>query len=108
MTAAVRYGVITAVPGPQEFGNLALGEVYLDPQAQGRAITDPAQPLASALGDPMIGLYLRVPVFRVGELLVIDSDDRDQLGRKPSKWMVTCEYFDDIAAAVRRVHEATA
>ncbi len=98
-TSVMRFGVITKVADPASGGNLAtaMGQVFLDPQAKGGDYGDPHLEFTEALGlDPMLGLYMQVPVFTVGELLVLDGNDRDQMGRKPSKWSVTCEEFDDI------------
>lgn len=46
------------------------------------------------------------PVFKQGEILILDESDRDQFGRKPSKWFIECESFDnavDAAACAKRV-----
>lgn len=107
----MRFGVITKVCDPETGGNLAsgLGRVYLDPQAKGGGYDDPHLPVGKALGQPMLDLYLQYTVFTVGELLVLDHNDRDQMGRKPSKWDVTCEEFDNIEDAIecaRQVAEA--
>lgn len=101
------YGVITKVCDPTTGGNLktAIGSVFLDPQAKGGSFKDPHLPLGRALGDPMLDLYVQIPVFTVGELLVMDGNDRDQMGRKPSKWDVVCEMFGTIDEAVARARE---
>lgn len=102
-----RIGVVTRVADPSTGGNLAIGDVWLDPQAQGGEPMAAHQRLADALGRPMLALYLRVPVFTVGELLVLDHNERDTMGRKPSKWDVDVETFDNIDEAVARAHEVT-
>lgn len=101
------FAVVTRVAEPETGGNLraALGDVWLDPLAKGGQHDDVRQPLGKALGQPMLDLFVQVPVFRVGELLLIDGNDRDQFGRKPSKWDVDVEEFDNIDAAVERVRE---
>lgn len=52
-------------------------------------------------------IALRGPVFRVGEILILGPDGREpgHPGRKPSKWEVACEAFDDLNAAVARAQE---
>lgn len=97
------FGVITKVPETGERGNLAtaLGRLFVDPQHSGGSWDDPPEQ------NLALSLACLVPVFQLGELLVIGSDDRDQFTRKPSKWSVTCEYFDDIEEAVIRVKEVT-
>lgn len=87
-------------------GNLAsaLGQVWLDPQASGGSYDDPVVPLGRAVGQPLLEMYVLAPVFRLGELLVL-LGDRDQLGRKPSKWDVELEAFDTIAEAAARARE---
>ncbi len=78
----------------------ALGEVWLDPQAQGKPWDSPLLPLGEALGQPMLDMFVRARVFRRGEVLVMRGD-RDLFGRKPSKWSVEVEMFSDLAAAAR-------
>jgi len=52
-------------------------------------------------------ISLRTPVFSVGEILILGPDGREigSPGRKPSKWGVTCEHFDDLDTAVARALE---
>lgn len=53
-------------------------------------------------------LFCNVPVFRLGEILIMGSNDRTiPDGRKPSKWDVSCEYYDDIDEAIARAIEVT-
>lgn len=72
------YAVITKVAAATEGGNLAMGEVYLDPKAKGGSFSDPHLPIGEALGNPMLAMWVRTPVFRAGEILVLDGNDRDQ------------------------------
>jgi len=62
--------------------------------------------LFDAVGNPigLAALRLRVPVFHLGEILVLDGSGREVsgLGRKPGKWSVTIEEFTDIDLAVAR------
>lgn len=59
-------------------------------------LTDPA---------PALLILSRMPVFAVGEILILDDDGREIAGhgRKPSKWAVTCEEFDTIEEALTRL-----
>lgn len=44
----------------------------------------------------------RVPVFTLGEILILDEDDRDVgTTRKPSKWSIEITHFDNLDAAIR-------
>lgn len=51
----------------------------------------------------MYSLALRVPVFHVGEVLVLDDNGREipYPGRKPSGWDVTYETFDVVDDAIQ-------
>lgn len=53
---------------------------------------------------------LRRPVFNVGEVLLLNPDGREvpYPGRKPAKWRVTIEEFDDVDAALARANAAFA
>jgi hypothetical protein len=48
---------------------------------------------------------LMTPNFDVGEILILDSNDRDQFGRKPSKWEVTVEDFNTIEELLVRLEK---
>jgi len=50
---------------------------------------------------------IRVPVFTVGEILIVDDSGREVAGalRKPSKWWVEYEEFDDLREAIKRARE---
>jgi len=50
---------------------------------------------------------IRTPVFEEGEILIVDETGREVAGRcrKPSKWLVEYEEFDDLAKAVKRARE---
>jgi hypothetical protein len=101
------FGVVVKVPAAGEFGNLALtGDVYVDAQAFGGSYDDAATPMVEVVPD--LFLWLRHPVFKLGELLVMEDGERDQFGRKPSKWSVTVDEFHDVYEAVARVHELRA
>lgn len=51
--------------------------------------------------------YIRVPVFQEGEILIIDESGREiaGLGRKPSKWAVEYEVFDNLEDAIKKAHQ---
>ena len=93
----LRYGVITKVPVrlDEMRGNAAVAfPVYIDDLVGGK--------LKEV--DPRTALLLRIPVFKLGEILVLDLDGREiaAQGRKPSKWDVTCEEYEDIEVAADR------
>jgi len=51
-------------------------------------------------------IFCSIPVFSLGEILIMDSHDRTiPDGRKPSKWSVTYETFNDIEKAIKRARE---
>ena len=106
------FAVITRVPLPPSPGNHALGDVWLDPQAAGGRAGDDLISLTEALGQPItLMLYLRTPVFALGEIVILSGrGEREVCGkeRKPSKWDVEVEYFTDLHAAVKRSQEVTA
>lgn len=107
----MKLAVITRVADPAkgEYGNFAWADdVYVE---NGRASEAtgwlaPVAPAVNRLG--IAALELRTPVFRVGELLVLNANDRDQFGRKPDKWDVDLEEFDDPQEAMRKALELTA
>jgi hypothetical protein len=107
----VKISVVTRVGDPEKGMNMALAIpwVALDPNPYPM---DPEFPLGKHVSAaPYLGglvMNLREPVFRVGEILILDSNDRDALGRKPSKWDVDLEDFDTIEAAHKRSREVTA
>jgi hypothetical protein len=54
-------------------------------------------------------VFCSTPVFKLGEILVMDSNDRTiPDGRKPSKWGVSYETFDNIDDAIKRAREVAA
>ncbi len=110
-----QFGVITEVPGPKgpkAWENLALSNVS---HVQIGSTPDTCQPLnggkgAAAVVDrqvAMLVLALRAPVFELGEVLVLGLDGRELTGRlrKPHKWGVRCELFDDADEAIARACE---
>lgn len=61
--------------------------------------------------DVMVQLVnFRHPVFQVGEILITNGEGREYgyPGRKPGKWDVTTEEFEDVAAAIARAEQVIA
>ena len=87
-----QIAVITEVPDPEkDDGNLAAPMCYGE---------DKSLRLAALM-------HLRVEVFSVGEILILDASGREVsgYGRKPSKWDVQTEYFETLEEAVNRAVE---
>jgi hypothetical protein len=118
----VTYGVITEIGE----GNYACDSILIDPDGDScivgsniivspqhfdeKMFVDSLQAVHS--GEHIIDLtkkqilMCQTPVFSIGEILIIGSNDRTiPDGRKPSKWDVTCEYFKDIRSAIKRSKE---
>lgn len=49
----------------------------------------------------------KIPVFSLGEVLILDGSGREVVGmqRKPSKWSVETEEFDNLEDAITRSKE---
>jgi len=118
----VSFAVITRVP--DDDGNYACGELLINPDGRKHvvgsnilvnpphfdeklfveALNREKQSLVDLNKKQM--LMCNVPVFTLGEILVIGTNGRTiPDGRKPSKWDVNCEYFNDIEDAVKRAIE---
>ena len=102
----MKFGVITKIPDRFDGGNLAsaIGQVFVQ-------IEEPSESNGylgtyQDVGYPA-ALALRHQVFHLGEVLILDDDGRElpYPGRKPSKWSVECEEFDDVERAVARARE---
>jgi hypothetical protein len=102
----MKYGVITEVPPLKDSGNLAvsLGEICIQTE-------QPSEDNGYAgryedVGFPA-SLAIQKRVFNVGEVLILDDSGREipYPGRKPAKWSVTCEEFDNIERAVARAQQ---
>lgn len=100
----LRYAVITRAGG--NGGNLAVrGDVMVQtaPPDDANDYLGTHRPAFEVMGIGAIAL--RVPVFTLGEVVILDGDhgrevDGDQ--RKPGKWDVDTESFETIEAAVER------
>lgn len=99
------FSVVTHVAAPETGGNLAMCVPYVK-VAEGDESNDWIGTFA--VWPQFLALDLRAPVFRVGEVLILDDDGRDQFGRKPGKWDVVVEDFKSAEAAAARVRELTA
>lgn len=102
----IQFAVITSVGSPLHGDNLDTGPVFLHPQALG----DPDgewNTIGVALARPVLDVFVRVPVFKVGELLVV-TYLRDQFGRMLDHVSgIDYEVFDTIDEAVARVQQFT-
>lgn len=101
----MRYTVITRVPDPTEGGNLAVRPdvmVQTEPPGESNGWMGRHVTAFDALG--MNAIALRVPVFTLGEVLIVGDDGRELVGerRQPGKWDVGAETFDTIEEAVAR------
>ncbi|MDD3019823.1 MAG: hypothetical protein PHX61_02430 [Alphaproteobacteria bacterium] len=117
------FAVITELPTDNE-GNYACGKILVVPGGRhhivgSNILVDPPvfdeelfcaavvagkQTTIDLTKNQMI--MCNVPVFELGEILVMGSNDRTiPDGRKPSKWDVGCEYFNTIEEAVKRSKE---
>ena len=99
--------VITKVGDPATGGNMATGiaDVWIKVEQgdESNGWLGKFVPVTERLGAAALNLY--VPVFQVGEVLELDSNDRDQFGRKPDKWDIEYEWFGTAEDAFRRAWE---
>ena len=126
------FAVITEVPTDM-CGNLATGDILVYPDADryhvgSNLIVDPVCTIdgydtmfaeamlaksATLKGKPHIDLtkrqivFCNVPVFKLGEILIMDHEYGRTIpdGRKPSKWDVQYECFDNIDDAITKAKE---
>lgn len=99
-----KFYVITHTPSLFEEGNMAHEWMYEgwdfsnDCKIPIIGISDITKPV----GD------CKVSVFEVGEIVICDAVDGREVcypGRKPSKWAVSFEIFDNLDDAVKRSQE---
>jgi len=109
------FGVITWVPKHIEDGNK-----YDDLLVRDRKKEEDNMTMANACGYKAYRFYdvyddeendglskediidVRLPVFSLGEILILDNCGREVAGRgrKPSKWIVNCQEFDNLDDAI--------
>ena len=99
---SIRFAVVTRVPSPEagEGGNMAT--------AFGLCQPIPGSKLLEVRPAPAgLQMQLRMPVFELGEVLILDPDGREPhgRGRRPSKWDVELEFFDNVSAAIRKARK---
>lgn len=106
--------VVTRIPEPDDHGNMAVPDclpLYKEQRTPSGA-QDFNAPLVEDFqmgGALLLGGY-RSPVFRLGEILILDASGREPhgRGRKPSKWDITITHADTIADAVMLSRDVTA
>ena len=116
------FAVITEVPEDNE-GNYSCSEALINPNGEKHIVgsniivspnmTSELFTKAFENSDTKIidlsveqVIFCSIPVFSIGEILIMDSNDRTiPDGRKPSKWSVTYETFNDIEKAIKRARE---
>lgn len=88
--------VVTKIPDPTtDSGNLAAPILYPDRESRIMSLGQLQQLVFAAL------VNLREEVFTLGEILLLDCDDRDiPTTRKPSKWLISIEQVDSLDEAV--------
>lgn len=96
-----KFYVITNTPDLLEQGNTAHEYMY-----DGYDFTNEEKVLCigtSKIGKP-VG-RCKVEVFSVGEIVICDENGREigYPGRKPSKWYVSYEIFDNLNEAIDKV-----
>jgi hypothetical protein len=113
--------VVTKVPPINDAGNLAMVSTPLLLETEQISATNDYRGRYEHFHDVLeresgpharLGMMLgmRAPVFRLGEILFLDSNGREVNGdmRKPDKWDITVESFGtDVLNALRRSIELT-
>ena len=107
------FAVITKTPNHDEgaFGNLAMpGALFVQTVPNEPESIKPLMELEGGMGISLF-LSLRAPVFVAGEILILDEEDSrevDGRGRKPSKWDVSVEHFENLEDALAKSREVVA
>ena len=100
------FYVITKVPGLSEQGNMVHELMYdgwdysNDRKIPVIGLSDTLKPLGEC----------KVPVFEEGEIVICYADTEREVcypGRKPHKWDVEYDRFDNLNDAVKRAREIT-
>jgi len=106
----MRFAVVTKTPSLA--GNLAAAFEFYTEKQDGDGLSR----MGVATRDEdfervpfEVCLSLRMPVFHVGEILILDHTGREvgYPGRKPSKWDVEIDEYDDVLTAVLRSKEVS-
>lgn len=102
--ADIKFGVITKVPD-ESYDD---GNMY-DELVEPWRIRLDLLPKKQFLNLPTDAFCIRMRNFEIGEIMVLSDYGREisGKGRKPGKWNVTCEEFDDIQTGIRRSVEVT-
>jgi hypothetical protein len=123
--ATMTYFAVIINVGDGLSGNYACGNILINPDAEDHVvgsniIVDPPfdfieerfQNAVTRERNAPIDLnktqmvFCNVPVFSLGEILVMGSNDRTiPDGRKPDKWDVEYETFNNIGDAIKRANE---
>ena len=99
----VKFAVVTKVPPDNDPGNLAFDpKMFID--EPGKPICHIGEKFRSAM------IVFRTTVFTLGEIMVLDVNDREISGRsrKPSKWCIEFKSFDTIEEAILCAEEVNA
>lgn len=98
------FYVITKVPGLSEQGNMAHEFMY-----DGWDYSNDCKISVIGLSDTLKPLgECKVPVFEEGEIVICNAEYGREVcypGRKPTKWDVEYEVFDNLDDAVKRSQE---
>jgi hypothetical protein len=116
------FAVITKVPDDFD-GNYSTSEAYINPNgkehvAGSNIVVAPYKFSGELFGRAILAIenktidlnveqyvFVSIPVFKLGEILVMGPNDRTiPDGRKPSKWNVSYETFDDIEDAIKKAN----
>ena len=99
-----RIQVITKVP-PHKSGNNLYDEIMVEQRFEFSDSTHRPFDYQNEKKMPTKFLHVKLPVFELGEIIVVDECDREVGGekRKPSKWLVEYKEFklEDIEKAIR-------
>ena len=104
------FQVITEIPeGDEISGNLALPWIPYYQQVETESEANDYKGKYEKVNFGAAFLNLRQPVFRLGEIIIVDGDGRELVcdQRKASKWGVGWETFGSIEDAVYRSREVT-
>ena len=101
MGMKLRYCVITDTTS-DEMGNMHDGTLTTDGKKVYAEWADSRRPIIGPDGFP---IDVKIPTFEMGEIVIIDAEIGREVngpGRKPRKWFVGYEVYDDIEHAIER------